>query len=129
MDIIESIQLVVNEVNQGILPRRKIRNLLHRIRGNRIFDIWEKERAPGIKMIFEPQFREVIVDETEGRTELMSWKNFTFLWDVNPQHPLVIVTSKEWVHSGGKYEKPKVDDRGRVFPGRCIPTAFTQQPL
>jgi hypothetical protein len=129
MDIISSMELVVNEVSQGVLSRRKIRNLLHRIRTSRVFDTWAQERAPGVKMIFEPQFRKVIVDETKGRTEIMSWKNFTYLWDVNPVHPLVVITAKEWVHAGGTYEKPKIDKRGKVFPGRCIPTAFTQQPL
>jgi hypothetical protein len=129
MNVMESMELVVNEVNQGILSRRKIRNLLHRIRGKRIFDTWEKERAPGVKMLFEPQFREVIIDETEGTTEKMSWDNFTYLWDINPQHPLVVITSKEWVHSGGTFEKVKIGKDGKVYQGRCIPTAFTHQPL
>lgn len=114
MKLIDSVELVVNEVNIGILTRRKIRNLIFRLRSNRIFDKWEKDRCPGIKMIYEPQFRNV-----EGIDEIMNWDNFTFLWDINPKFPLKIVTSKEWVHSGGEYTKE----------GFCKPTAFTRQKV
>lgn len=122
MDTIDSIELVVNEVRLGILPRRKVRNLIHRVRTGRIFDKWEIDRAPGIRAIYEPQFRKV-------NEEVMSWKNFTYLWDIHPTSPLVIVTAREWVHSGGTYERVKEAKNGEVYQGRCIPTAFTNQPL
>jgi hypothetical protein len=115
MNIIESLELVVNEVNEGKILRRKIRNLIFRLRSNRVFDKYEKDRAPGIKMIFEPQFREV--NFGNGNNEKMSWENFTFLWDVDPKFPLKLVTSSEWIHAGGKYTKE----------GFCNPTAFTHQ--
>lgn len=117
MNVIESIEMVVNEVNIKTLKRRKIRNLIHRLRSNRVFDQYDKDRAPGIKMIFEPQFREV--DLGNGLKETMNWENFTFLWDIDPNFPLKIVTTKEWVHAGGGYDKH----------GLCVPTAFTKQKM
>ena len=120
MNSIDSLELVVNEVNEGKLKRRKLRNIIFRLRSNRLFDKFEQDRALGVKMIYEPQFRKVPIINTNGRIvaeEIMSWENFTFLWDLDPQFPLKIVLTSEWVHAGGEYTKE----------GLCKPTAFTRQ--
>lgn len=119
MKSVDSLELVVNEVNLGTLKRRKIRNLIFRLRSNRAFDPYDKDRVLGVKLIYEPQFRKVVIDAKEGIEDIMDWENFTFLWDLHPKFPLKIVTSKEWVHSGGGYDKH----------GFCIPTAFTRQKM
>lgn len=131
MDLVQSIELVTNEVrnaniyllipkgdknsqrifreNNEILLRRKIRNLCFRIREDRIYDTWEKERAPGVKAIMEGQWKQV-------GSYIMNWNNFASIWDIHPKYPLVIITQPEWYHAGGKIDKKT---------GLLIPTAFT----
>lgn len=115
MDVIESIELVVKEVNERKILRRKIRNIIFRLRvkPNRLFNQFEKDRAPGVRMIFEPQFRK----SPDGI--LMTWENFTYVWDLNPITPLKTVFTSEWAHAGGEYTKE----------GFCKPTAFTHQKV
>jgi len=120
MNVIDSMELVTSEIQLGKLTRRNVRQILHRIRSNRSrdFDKWYKERAPGLKIIFEKQFRYV-------NEELMDWKNFTFLWDVHPQFPLMTVASGEWVRAGGGFSD-YWKKRGIIV---CEPTAFTGQKI
>lgn len=119
-----SMKLVVDEVASGVLLRRKVRNIIHRIRSNRLFDKWEKDRGIGIRLIFEPQFREVKMGQY---TVKMSWKNFTFVWDIHPKNPLQAVVTSEWIHAGGGYKR---FGKNNDVPTRiCQPTAFTMQKL
>ena len=108
-------QKVTQKIAAGELTRRKVRNLLHRIRAKKVFDAADKELAQGLQFIIEPQFREV------SKGIKMDWENFTFIWDIHPEFPLQIVAAHEWVHAGGKYRAGK-----EQF---CDPTAFTMQFL
>lgn len=118
MNVVDSMELVTNEIQLGFMTRRDVRRILHRIRGNRIWDKYYEKRAPGLRIIFEKQFKYV-------NGELMNWKNFTFLWDVHPQFPLMTVSTSEWVHAGGGFSD--------YWKKRGItvhePTAFTEQKL
>jgi len=118
MNVIDSMELVTNEIQLGSMTRRDVRKILHRIRGNRIYDKYFEKRAPGLRIIFEKQFRYI-------NGELMTWENFTFLWDVHPQFPLMTVGVNEWVRAGGKFSE-YWKKKGIIIHE---PTAFTGQKL
>lgn len=48
----------------------------------------------------------------------MTWKNFTFKWDVSPKDPLKVITQDEWVDEGGGMDE---------VTGKMYPPAFTSQ--
>lgn len=128
--IIDSIELVTNTVQMDMqltlkqqkLPRNQIRRILHKIRNGRHFEEKQQPYVAGLKTIFETQFRPVKIDDKIQ--EIMSWENFTFLWDVHPVNFLMVVIPNEWVNAGGKF----ID---LVKNGATIhePTAFTQQAI
>jgi len=125
--IIDSIELVANtvqsdmqrELKQKTLPRNQIRRILHKIRNGRHFEEKQKPYSTGLKMIFEQQFRYVDIGQEK---EMMSWENFTFLWDVHPVHYLMVVTPNEWAISGGEFIQ-----QAQNGPTIHSPTAFTKQ--
>ena len=49
----------------------------------------------------------------------MTWKTFTFTWDVAPRDPLTVITEDMWDETGGGYD---------LSSGALYPTAFTRQP-
>jgi len=48
----------------------------------------------------------------------MSWKMFTFTWDVSPTEPLKIIVEDQWEEEGGGYDR---------MTGIKAPSAFTHQ--
>ena len=48
----------------------------------------------------------------------MSWKTFTFTWDVDPNHPLEVIVENEWDERRGGYD---------FATGVKSPPAFTHQ--
>jgi hypothetical protein len=48
----------------------------------------------------------------------MSWKTFTFTWDVDPNHPLEVIIEDEWDEKKGGYDRTT---------GVKSPPAFTHQ--
>ncbi len=97
--IIDSMELVTNtvqidmqrELKQKTLPRNQIRRILHKIRNGHHFEQKQQPYVAGLRTIFETQFRPIKVDNEIKET--MSWKNFTFLWDVHPLDFLMVVTA------------------------------------
>lgn len=114
IDVIGSMESVTEEVRLGTLPRRRIRNILFRIRDNRVYNDDIVSRAPGLQAIFESQFHKVQFGPQEIS---MEWSNFTVVWDVHPTHHLQIVTAQGWQHAGGEKDEN----------GDHKPTAFTKQ--
>jgi len=92
-------QLIVG-VETGKVSRRQLRYRLFRIRDG------SEEHDQGLKAWFELQFK-------PG----MTWKRFTFEWDVAPKEPLKLITKWEWTKYGGRFDEV----------GRCAPPAFTEQ--
>jgi hypothetical protein len=81
--------------------RRNIRYRLFRIRENK--DVVNDD----LKQFIESQFE-------FG----MSWKTFTFTWDVSPQDPLKIITEDMWSDESGGYDS---------ITGIKSPPGFTHQ--
>jgi hypothetical protein len=113
LDISENVQELITKISEAkriedVLPiRRHIRYRLFRIReGGRICEAYDK----GLKAYIERQF-------TQGIT----WKTFTFEWDVAPNNPLRIITkdilNTEWRDLGGGFDGAD----------RMVPPAFTKQ--
>ena len=48
----------------------------------------------------------------------MSWKTFSYVWDVSPTDPLKVITEDQWDEEGGGYD---------VMTGIKSPSAFTHQ--
>lgn len=81
--------------------RSKIRYNLYLIRQGKY------TREDDLREYIESQF-------THG----MSWKNFTFKWDVSPKDPLKVITQDQWVSEGGGMDP---------VTGKMHPPAFTSQ--
>lgn len=81
--------------------RRNIRYRLFRIRDD------ADPVSDDLKQYFESQFQ-------FG----MTWRTFTFTWDVSPTNPLKIITDDMWDNEGGGYD---------VQTGVKSPPAFTHQ--
>jgi len=81
--------------------RRNVRYRMFRIRENK--DVVNDD----LKQYMESQFQ-------FG----MSWKTFTFTWDVDPNHPLEIIVEDEWDERKGGYDRAT---------GVKSPPAFTRQ--
>lgn len=93
----------------GTIQRRQLRYRLFRIReGKEEFD-------NGLKSFIEKQFR-------PG----MSWKNFTFEWDIAPKEPMKVISPFEWQQHGGHVRAALDPTTGRPI---CDPSAFTHQEL
>lgn len=57
----------------------------------------------------------------------ITWKAFTFLWDIHPTKPLQLVLKSNWVDSGGGFDYAFMNkgDNQVLYQ----PTAFTQQDI
>lgn len=69
------------------------------------------------------QGKDTITDDLKSHIESqfqigMSWKNFTFLWDVSPNDPLKVIREDQWKDEGGSYDG---------ITGKKYPSAFTHQ--
>lgn len=118
----EEVQHILDlRMQLGTASKKSLRHLRRRIR-YRLFRIREGTRAEefdlGLKKTIEMQF-----------SPDMSWKTFTFNWDVAPFDPLVVITPFEWESRGGKFEMQMVMCKdGVVRPEKvCDPSAFTKQ--
>ena len=98
MSIIDKLEKVTQDIQTGILTRRKVRNTLFRLRSDRLHTDEQRELAKVLSIIYEPQFS--IVHE-----EKMSWDNFTFLWDLHPQHLMMVCPLGQWLNMGGRFDK------------------------
>ena len=76
------IPLVLTQAEK--LTRYRVRNLLFRIRDNRV-EKQDKFLAEALWRVIAPQLR-----------PRESIKHFTFSWDVNPRQPLKIIHKEEW---------------------------------
>lgn len=91
------------------VQRRQVRYRLFRIREDK--DIYDN----GLRSFIEKQFK-------PG----MSWKNFTYEWDVAPNEPLKVVSPFEWQSCGGRVRSALDPTTGRPV---CDPSAFTHQGI
>ena len=98
-------------VTEGKITRYLVRNSLFRLRDNRVEDpamvnaIWDVIRSQ--------------LKPTENL------QNFTFIWDVNPKHPLQVIRRDEWDKiKAEKYplehkKQERVDEEITLFTGQA----------
>lgn len=97
--------LAYDPANDPTLPvflsRRLIRNRLYKIR------LGTDDGTDDLKSVIEAQFK-------TG----MTWYTFTFNWDISPTNFFKVITAKEWIAEGGRFD---------AVTGRHYPPAFTKQ--